>query len=149
MSLQDILSKRIGDVEKPKTKPAGWYLISINGAILIESSKKKTPGVEITFDFVAPHESIDTALLEDVKVAGTQIRDTFYLTEGSLWRLFGDAKKGVDGFVQQCGLQPTAEDGLMEVIKMLPGAQVLAEISQEPTQSGDSTFNKVTKYRKV
>ena len=149
MDLQSLLSMRLGDVEKPKTKPAGWYLFSINKAELVESSKKKTPGVEFTLDFIAPHETIDQSLLKDVKIPGTQIRDTFYLTEGSLWRLFGDVKKGVDGFVQQCGLSPAPEDGLMEILKMFPGAQVMGEISQEPTSAGDSTFNKIQRYRRV
>jgi len=88
VDLSHLLGKSIGEVEKPKPFPMGHYGWVIASFSIVESTKKKTPGVEFVCKMTEAKDDVDQDELALVKNASERSQKlTFWLTEDSLWRL--------------------------------------------------------------
>ena len=96
-SFTDILKVKRGEVERPSPMPVGDYVCVVSKDIRQDKSKvKSTPFVEYTYKVLEALESVDTDQLDEwltkkdgskKKLSEVTIKDTYYITEGSLWRL--------------------------------------------------------------
>jgi hypothetical protein len=127
-------------VERPQPYPVGHYLFVVKGLPKEgESSKKKTPFIEFTVQFLQAADDVDLDALKEV-LKGEQLqvktmRLTYYLTEASLWRL--------DKFIiEDLGVE--GGRGRRQMISETSGRQFLGGITHEPSDDGQSVFARIT-----
>lgn len=124
--LSHLLGTKAGDVKKPKPFPVGHYLWAVNGFAVVESSKKKTPGIEFEVKMLEPMDDVDQEELAEVKNANERKkRLTFWITEDSLWRL--------TDFLDVLGVNDP-ERTIEELIPETVGCQFIAAIQHEPIE---------------
>lgn len=130
----DILSKPASEVERPKPLPAGSYVCTVAGLPEFDkSAKKETPYAKFTLRPISAGDDVDADDLEAAGgLDGKTISATYYLTEGSLYRL----KK----FLEDCGID--VEDGrtMKELIEDAPNQTVIAYIKHTPSRDGESMY---------
>jgi hypothetical protein len=126
------------DVERPRPLPVGDYLLAIESTEEIKSSQKGTPGIQVNFRVLAADDSVDKELIQGM-VPGKKMRERFWITEDSLFRL--------KEFLEKTGLQ----SGMIAVqIKELPGKQVIGSVIQKPATDGSSNvYNEFSGFRAV
>jgi len=137
-----ILDRAPADVEKPKPAPIGSYKTTIVGQPRFDkSSKKQTEFVEFTHKLISAMDDVDEdelkAYLGDRKITEVTMKNTYYLTEASLWRL--------KEFLEHCGVDLDSMDSLREGIEATPGAEVGIFVNHEPAQDGESFFARINK----
>jgi hypothetical protein len=137
-----ILDRAPSEIEKPKPAPVGSYITAIVGQPRYDkSSKKQTEFVEFTHKFISAGDDVDAdeleAFLGDRKLSEITIKNTYYLTEASLWR--------VKEFLEHAGVNLDDMESLREGIEATAGAQVGLFINHEPSQDGTSVFARVGK----
>lgn len=141
-----LLDTSTDDVERPKAMPEGSYLWTVKGMPRFDkSSKKQTEYAEFTLVCTAAgddvdHEALDAYLtMKDGTKKGLSEsiqRATYYLTEGSLFRL--------KDFLQHCGIELEGRS-LRECIDDTPNCQVGAYIRHEASNDGESIFGRIGK----
>lgn len=137
----DILDRAPSEVEKPKPIAQGTYSTVLVGMPRHDkSAKKQTPFIEFTHKFVAAGDDVDAddlaAALGDRSLQDVVMKNTFYLTEGSAWRL--------KQFLADCGFDTDASDtSLREMTEQTAGRSVNVFIKHEPSQDGQSIFAKI------
>ena len=132
-----LLDKPSTEIERPKPLPAGVYTCVVQGLPKMDkSSKKGTEYVEFTYKVLAAGEDVDA---DDLKAMGgisdKTIRDTYYITENSLWRL----KK----MLLDCGIEEDDETSLRQMINDTPGKQLLVSIKHTASDDGQSVYANV------
>lgn len=137
-----ILDRAPADVEKPKPAPIGSYKTQIVGQPRFDkSSKKQTEFVEFTHKLISAGEDVDEdelkAYLGDRKLSEVTMKNTYYLTEASLWRL--------KEFLEHSGIDLDSVDSLREGIEATPGVEVGIFVNHEPSQDGESFFARINK----
>ena len=137
-----ILDRAPSDVEKPKPAPVGSYTTSIVGQPRFDkSSKKQTEFVEFTHKLISAGDDVDADELKqylgDRKLSEVTMKNTYYLTEGSIWRL--------KEFLEHCGIDMNSMESLREGIEATPGAEVGVFVNHEPSQDGESFFARINK----
>jgi len=133
--LSHLLGKKTSDIEKPKPFPIGHYLWTIAGFEIVESSQKKTPGVQLDCRMTEPQSDVDEDELAEVKNANERKqRMTFWITEDSLWRL--------KEFTEVVGV---ADDDktLEEILPELTGCSFIAPIVHEVPQGSTDPIAKI------
>lgn len=134
-NLSHLLGKKTGDVEKPKPFPIGHYLWNITAYGIVESSKKKTPGIEFQVKMVEPMDDVDEDDLGLVKNPHErQKRLTFWLTEDSLWRL--------KDFLIALGVNDD-DKTLEELLPETVGEQFIAGIVHETIEGQEDPIDKL------
>lgn len=98
MDLNDLKNVRVGEVEKPKPLPEGFYLARISGAFTTRKAKSGNMALVFPFTLVEPHAEVDPEALE---VAGGVKPDTtrkleFWTSPDALYR-FTDFVSAVSG----------------------------------------------------
>lgn len=138
-----LLNTPAGEIERPKPLPQGSYVVMVQGLPRFDkSAKKQTEFVEFTLKLLSAAEDVDADELKDLGgLAEKTIKDTYYLTEASLWRL--------KDFLANCDLDTEGEETLQELIEETPGKQVGIFIKHEASQDGQSVFARVGKTFKV
>jgi len=142
-NFSDILDRAPAEIDKPKPLPTGTYLTVLQGMPRQDkSAKKQTPFVEFTHKIISAGDDVDQEELETVLTMpdGTTkslqdivMRNTFYLTENSAWRL--------KEFLRDCGFDVDSSDqSLREMIETSTGRSVNIYIKHEPSQDGTSVF---------
>lgn len=135
-NFSNILDTPSNEVERPKPMPQGTYLGVIFGLPRQDkSSKKQTEFVEFTYRFMEAGEDVDEEALADVGgLAEKTIKDTYYLTEASLWRLkdmLNNVGAGDDDMTLRARLEETQ------------GKTVKFVVKHEASQDGQSIFHRV------
>ncbi len=84
-----LLDKAPSEVERPKPLPQGSYITVLQGLPRQDkSAKKQTEFYEFTHKLLSAGEDVDEDELKAMGgVADKTIKNTYYITEGSLWRL--------------------------------------------------------------
>lgn len=135
IDVSNLLGKRTSEIEKPKPLPIGNYGWLIKGHEIVESSQKKTPGVQFTVQPFEAKDDVDEDLLAEVKDPFQRnMRMTFWITEDSLWRL--------KEFLEMLGLGGN-DESLEELIPETTGQQFIAKVRHEPSQDGKDQIPKV------
>jgi hypothetical protein len=144
-SFSDILKTRSSEVERPSPMPVGEYVCAIQGQPRQDKSKQKqTPFVEFTYKVLEAMDSVDTDALDEwltnkkgekKKLSEVTIKDTYYLTEGSLWRL--------TDMLKACGLDTDGDQSIGQLIEEAPGNQLIVTIRHESSQDGTTVFARV------
>jgi hypothetical protein len=151
-SFSDILKTRASDVERPEAMPVGDYVVVITGQPRQDkSAKKQTPFVEFSYKVLEAMESVDEEALdtwltnkkgEKKKLSEVIIKDTYYLTDNSLWRL--------TDMLKACGVAEADENGeiisdksLGQLIEEVPGNQLIVTMRHESFQDGSGIVAKV------
>lgn len=136
-----ILDRAPSEIEKPKPLPQGSYITSIVGQPRFDkSSKKQTEFVEFTHKIKSASDDVDTDELEaylggEKKLTDVVMKNTYYLTEGAVWRL--------KEFLEHCAIDEG--DSLRAMIEETPGAEVGIYVNHEPSQDGTSFFARINK----
>lgn len=138
-----LLDKPGSEVERPKPLPQGSYTAMVQGLPRFDkSAKKQTELVEFTLKLLSAGEDVDAAELAELGgLADKTIKDTYYITEGSLWRL--------KDFLANCDLDAEGDASLRELLEETPGKQIGVFIRHEASQDGQSIFAHVGKTFKV
>jgi hypothetical protein len=143
-SFSDILKVKRGEVERPTPMPVGDYICAVTSEIRQDKSKVKgTKFVEYTYKVLEAMESVDTDALDEwlTKKDGTKkklteitIKDTYYITEGSLWRL--------EDMLKAC-LGENDDMSMEQAIQEVAGCQLIVTIRHESSQDGTAVFARV------
>lgn len=136
----DILNKPSNEVEKPKPLPAGTYTAVVKGQPRFDKSQKKqTPFVEFTLGILAAGEDIDPDELKEslgeTPLGDKTMKNTFYLTDTSLWRL--------KDFLEALGLDVNTDASLAQLIEETPGMQCTITIGHRASEDGRSMFAEI------
>ncbi len=140
-SFSELLNKAPSEVERPKPLPTGTYNTMIEGLPRYDkSSKKQTQFVEFTHKMLSAGDDVDPDNLKEVlngkPLQEIRMKNTFYLTENSLWRL--------KDFLGHLGYDVDASDvTLQEMVEDTAGKQVAVFIKHEPSQDGTSIFARI------
>lgn len=138
--IEDILDRPSNAAERPKPMPAGTYLMVVQGLPRFDkSSKKQTPYVEFLLVPQSAMDDVDAAELEEMGgLADKTVKATFYLTDGSEYRL--------TEFLDACGVGEEDEDGEAlshrARIEETPNCQVYCTMVHEPSADGQRMFAK-------
>ena len=134
-NLSHLLGKKSSEIEKPKPFPVGHYLWVVTSFAIIESSKKKTPGIEFELKMLEAKDDVDEDELALVKNPNERKkRMQVWITEDSLWRLTELLVTfGVDD----------PERTLEELIPETVGCQFVAAIMHEPIEGTVDVFDKI------
>lgn len=137
-----LLDTQASSAERPKPKPEGDYTLLVTGHEMVESQKKGTPGVQFSFKYVMAHDNVDQAALADVDLSKGSLRDTFWLTDDSMYRL--------SEFIKKCGVD-AGERTFGELLPETTNCEIVAAVSVEHNlQRPDSApFNNIKGYRTV
>jgi hypothetical protein len=139
------LRQNLEDIKKPKAVPAGSYRGIIKGHELGESAQKKTPQIKFNMVLTEAMEGVDpmdlTEALNGEPLSSKKVSTTFYLTDTALYRL--------KGFLEDLGIEVGGGRTLEEAIQDTNNAEVLIELLQKPTQSGEDFYNEVGKVTGV
>jgi len=148
-NFSSILDKPASNIERPKPLPVGTYLTIIKGLPRYDSSsKKQTPFIEFTHEFIQAQDDVDAEELEALgglrNKDGTakQMKNTFYLTEASGWRL--------REFLEALGFD--FEDGvttMRQAAEESANSEVYVTIRHEASDDGKSVFAKIGGVAKV
>lgn len=127
-----ILDKPMDTVERPKPLPTGTYTFTIEGLPKFDkSTKKQTEYVEFTCKPIAVGDDVDQEALAGMGgIEGKTFRLTFYLTEGSLWRL-------KEFLLDDLKIE---EENFRAAIDSTPGQQFLGTIKHEASNDGKAVF---------
>ena len=137
-----ILDEAPTEINRPKPLPEGTYLCVVKGLPRYDkSSKKQTDFVEFTHKLLSTGDDVDEddlkAFLGDRKLADIQIKNTYYITEGAVWRL--------KEFLEHCGIDQDDIESLRAGVEETPGKQVGIFINHEASQDGTSVFARIGK----
>jgi hypothetical protein len=137
----DLLSSKVEDAKRPPSLPVGNYILAIKGYEAVESDKKKTPGIEVTYGVVAPAEGVDPRLLEGIDLSQRELYDSFWLTDAAKYRL--------REFLEKIGCNIHGRS-FREVLPEINGMKVKAYVTQVPSDKpgDDRIFNNITGYAK-
>lgn len=131
-----ILDKPASEVERPKPLPVGTYVAVVQGpAEHGKSSKKQTPFVRFNLKILQAGEDVDAEEL--VAMGGIEdkvIKDTYYITEESLYRL--------KEFLTNCGIEDNGQS-IRQMLDDAPGQQVTLSMKHEASENGESIFARV------
>ena len=141
-SFSSILDRAPSEIEKPKPLPTGSYVTLLVGQPRIDkSTKKQTEYREFTHKILSAGEDVDEddlkAYLGGKKLTDVLMKNTYYITEGAVWRL--------KEFLEHCGIDLDEVDSLAEGIEETPGKQVGIFINHEASQDGTSVFARIGK----
>lgn len=137
-SFESILDTPADAVERPKPLPAGTYDAIVKGLPEHgQSSQKKTPFVRFTYAIQAAGEDVDEEELEAIGgIADKTIKDTYYTTPDSLFRLT-DALENMgielDGKTVRQGIDETPNASVRIVVghrSSEDGQQIFAEVKR-------------------
>ena len=145
-SFEDILSQPASDIKPPPVLPQGSYHTIITGLPEQgESAQKKTKFLRFIHRIVAPGADVDPDTLAELfpdGVEGTEVQNTFYLTEKSLSML--------TGFLSNCGINFNGNKSLSACIDEVPNREVIVFIKHESANDGsDRIFARVGKTAPV
>jgi hypothetical protein len=125
--------------------PVGDYVVVVTGQPRQDkSAKKQTPFVEFTYKVLEAMDSVDTDQLDEwltnkkgekKKLSEVTIKDTYYLTENSLWRL--------TDMLKAAGLDTESDMSLGQLIEEAPGNQLIVTMRHESFQDGTGVSAKV------
>lgn len=139
-NFSEILDKPFAEPERPKPIPQGTYSSIIVGLPRFDkSTKKQTPFVEFQHKLLEAGGDVDTAALEeglgDRALTDVVMKNTFYLTEGSKWRL--------DQFLKDLGFEVDGETSRRELIEQTAGKAVDVYVIHEPSADGQAIFARI------
>lgn len=142
-NLSSILDRSPSEVDKPKPLPPGTYNTVLVGLPREDkSAKKQTPYIEFTHKFISAVDDVDqddlAEALGDRALNDMTMKNTFYLTEGSAWRL--------KEFLRDCGFDVDSDEmSLREMCEQSAGHAVGVTIIHQPSQDGQSMFANIAK----
>lgn len=132
-----ILDAAPTEVDRPKPWPVGTYLTVIHGLPEYgQSAKKKTEQVVFTHNFLQALEDVDAEELAAMGgIGGKSIKNTFYMTEASIYRL--------DEFHEHVFGELDPNLTRRQRNEACAGQQVLITIKHDPSEDGKSVFARV------
>jgi hypothetical protein len=130
-----LLSKRAAEVERPKNIPVGTWWMTVSKFEFGESAQKKTPFVRFIFNLTAPGEDVEVG---DYDFNGKTYRETFYITEGSLFRL--------TDFLKILGLPE--DESIEDLIPLAVGNSIQASVGERPSDP-DPVTGEIKMYTEI
>lgn len=147
--LASILDRQVGDADRPKPMPVGTYHMMVVGAPRFDKSRNKgTDFVEFTLKFLSAEEDVDEDDLaealtktngETAPLTDKTMRLTFYLTEGSAYRL--------DDFLKHLGIE--GDISRSQAIAETANRECLAVIRHKPSDDGERIYANIDKTAAV
>lgn len=139
-NLASLLNTRASDVKRPVALPDGTFYGIIKSHEFVQSSQKKTPGIQYNIGLTLAHEDVD---LSDFQEAGgvlteKTMRTTFWLSEGALF-MFTD-------FLASLGIEP-GDRTLGELAPLPVGQPVILDVVAKPNKAGDGFYNEISKVK--
>lgn len=133
-SFEELLNKPASEVERPKPLPVGTYHCLVDGPPEPVTAKTGTQGLRFTFKVIRPLEDVDAALAAEQQVVGKTVRDTYWITEESLYRL--------TDMLEHLGLDKNGGT-IKELVSYAPGKQLLMRIKHQASQDGTTVYANV------
>lgn len=137
----DILDKPATEIDRPKPLPIGTYTWMVQGLPRFDKSKEKqTPFYEFLVKCTGALDDVDDEALNDwAKKADGTMRAlteftqklTFYITEGSLYRL--------QEFIQHLGIDGDGKT-TRQCIDETPNCEFVGNITHTASKDGTSVF---------
>jgi hypothetical protein len=124
-----ILDAPATEFEAPKAMPVGSYVVVVSGLPRIDkSSKKQTEFVEFTLNIQSALDDVEPDELKEMGgVAGKTIKDTYYITDNSAYRLKETlVNMGID----------IEGKSFRAMLDETPGKTYIIVIGHEPTDDG-------------
>lgn len=142
---ESLMDMDASEAVRPPPIPRGTYRVLIATNTLVESSKKKTPGIEFTFTGFEPQSDVDVDKWKEYLASPAVVREnirrteTFWVTSGAMWRL--------KEFCELTGAQPKGP-----VKKMVQDAMqqaILIKIGHTVGQDGQTVYNENKGFAKA
>ena len=132
-----ILDESPTEVSAPQPAPQGTYVFVVGNPRYDKSTKKQTEFAEYTLIIQQPMDDVDPDDLKAIEggVKGKILKATYYLTDGSTYRL--------REFLGHLGLDEAEYATLGEMVEDAPGKQFLATVIHEPSTDGQSIFARI------
>lgn len=137
----DILDKPADQIDKPKPLPVGTYTWMVQGLPRFDKSKEKqTPFYEFLVKCTGALDDVNEEDLQEwAKKADGTMRSlteftqklTFYITEGSLYRL--------QEFLQHCGIDGDGKS-TRQAIDETPNCEFVGNITHTASKDGTSVY---------
>lgn len=140
-NLEAILNMQADEITAPPSIPAGSYVATVASFKSVESSQKKTPGIEFTMKITEAKEDVDEDALAQYRadggeVIGTEMAHTSWASEKSAFML-RDFLKDTLG-ISSGGRTMAAM--LDEVV----GKECIIKVVHQPSSDGKRVFARVT-----
>jgi hypothetical protein len=137
VNLAALLSTTADQAKRPVPFNDGTYYGVIKGFQMVESDKKKTPGVEYDVELTHAAEGVDLVGYDEdgqtvqLNPAGVHKRTTFWITENSLFML--------KDFIKSCGIE-VENRTFQELIPQVVGQPVICSITKSPSNRPEGGF---------
>lgn len=137
-NMASILDRAADTFERPKPLPVGQYLTTVVGQPRQDVSEKKgTPFIEYTLKLMQAMEDVDEeALAEAGGIGERTMKNTFYLTEASAYRL--------KEFLEHCGVEIEGKK-LSQAVGEAAGCQVIIKIKHTTSEDGEQIYANIAK----
>jgi hypothetical protein len=141
-NFQDLLDKKMDDIEKPKPLPVGSYICMVDGAPEITTiGQKQTDAIIFKMKVMQAGEDVNTDLLEEAGGVGNKtLRLTQFLTEDSLHR--------VKRFLNE-HLEIDADLSVRAAIAEAPGRTCICVVKHRPSQDGQDLYAEIASTAKA
>lgn len=136
-NLSALLKTNADDVKRPIPVPDGTYYGVIVKHEIVESGKKKTPGIQYTIRLTHAHEDVDLSSYEG-EISGKEMRTTFWVSDNSLFML--------KEFVESCGLV-TEGRTLEELYPQVISQPVILDVVTKITEDGKGSYNQINSVK--
>lgn len=139
VDFKTLLSTPTDDIKPPRPLPPGTYRGMIVKHEFDKSKQKETPFVRFDVKVASAEADVPAEDIEGIDLAAKTLRATYYLTPDSSFRIVDLAKS--------CGHNPSGRS-LGELIADLSmNTPVLMEVTQRPSQDGETFYNDIAKMR--
>lgn len=138
VDFNQLLAGKVADTELPKPLPVGTYKAVIKNYETMESSAKKTPGVQFNLTAVEPLEDVDQAEFSAYgpeKLGKAKLKEVFYLTEDAMPRL--------RGFLEKTLRIDCTTQTYVEALAQTTGIEVLVSIKHTISKDGQSVYHEI------
>lgn len=136
-NLASLLNTSTDEAKRPIPLNDGTYYGTVKSHEFVESTKKKTPGVQYNIELTHAADDVDlTGYDEDGKEvplnpAGKNFRHTLWLSEGAMFML--------KDFIKSCGVEVEGRT-FNEIIPQVVGQPVICSVTKTPRQGEDGGF---------
>ena len=138
VDFNQLLAGKVGDTELPKPLPVGTFRAVIRNHEIVESSQKKTKGVQFNFTATEAQEDVDAEALASYgvdKLGKARLKDTFWLTEEAMSRL--------RGFLEKTLKLDCSSQSYSEALAQTTGLEVFLSIKHTMSKDGQSVFHEI------
>lgn len=144
MSFESVLDETVGGDQSwaaPVPLPVGTYSAMVQSYRQDKSTNKQTDFIEFTLKILSAHDDVDEEALEEAGgLEDRTIRDTYYITDNSKFRL--------KQFFETLGLDPIGKSIAQNCLDSV-NRELVISIRHKPSKDGQGVFAEIRSRAKA